>query len=392
MARRSLFLLVALLVAGTPRTAAAQQSMSDVLGFLLTNRSIITDDFVRDEQAAAATRETMTRFLLAELSMLPTASPASGFTYRLEPAFGADVRSSASFGPFFLQRSLTVGAGQTSFTLAFQRAGFSSIDGRPLRDGTLVATASRLRGDAQPFDTETISLDLDTATMTASGTYGVTDRLDLTVAVPFVRLRMKGERVDTYRGTRSVQATANASASGLGDIFVGGKYNVWRTGGSGVAIGADARLPTGDEENLLGAGKFSIAPRAIGSFDYGHVAVHGDFAYVTGGLSDAFEYGGAISIVASPRVTVGAEVLGRWMDSGGRLGESIQAHPHLADVETIRLVGISEPTTRYAVVGGVRWNVAARWLVNASVLRSVTTTGLQARWVPTVSLDYSFGW
>ena len=114
--------------------------MSDVLGFLLTNRSIVTDDFARDEQAAAATRETMTRFLLAELSMLPIASPASGFTYRLEPAFGADVRSSASFGPFFLQRSLTVGEGQTSFTLSLQRAGFASIDGRPLGDGTLVAT------------------------------------------------------------------------------------------------------------------------------------------------------------------------------------------------------------------------------------------------------------
>jgi hypothetical protein len=392
MAQGTFVTLATLLVTGTPGVAAAQQSMSDVLGFLLTNRSIVTDDFARDEQAAAATRETMTRFLLAELSTLPIASPASGFTYRLEPAIGADVRSSASFGPFFLQRSLTLGEGQTSFTLALQRASFATIDGRPLRDGTLIATASRLRGDAQPFDTETISLDLDTATMTASGTFGVTDRFDITLAVPFVTLRMNGERVDTYRGARSSQATARASASGLGDVFVGGKYNVWRHGGSGVAIGADARLPTGDDENLLGSGKLSIAPRAIGSFDYGRVAVHGDLAYVTGGWSDAFEYGGAISIAASPRVTVGAEVLGRWMDSGGRLVESIQAHPHLSDVETIRLVGTAEPTTRYAVVAGVRWNVAARWLVNASVLRSMTSTGLQARWMPTLSLDYSFGW
>ena len=58
----------------------------------------------------------MTRFLLEELSTRPVTSPATGFTYRLDPALGSDVRSSASFGPFFLQRSLTVGAGQVVVT------------------------------------------------------------------------------------------------------------------------------------------------------------------------------------------------------------------------------------------------------------------------------------
>ncbi len=365
--------------------------MSDVLSFLLTNRSIATDDFVRDEQAAATTRDTVTRLLLAELSMLPTASPASGFTYRLEPALGSDVRSSASFGPFFLQRSLTVGQGQTSFTVVLQRSAFSRIDGRPLRDGTLTATASRLQGETDPFDTETLSLQLDATTMTASGTHGLTDRIDITVAVPFVSLRLKGERVDDYRGARSVQATADANASGLGDVLVGGKYNVWRVGGSGIAIGGDVRVPTGDERNLLGSGKLSVAPRLIGSFDYDRVALHGDLGYVVGGLSDVFEYGAAVSVVTAPSVTVGAEVLGRRLASGGRLVESVQTHPHFADVETIRLVGIEGATERWIIAGGVRWNVAARWILTGSVLRSVTSTGLQAFWVPTISLDYSFG-
>ena len=392
MTRRRLFIALAILLfAGIPLPAAGQQSMTSVLGFLLTNRSIPTDDFVRDTQAADATRDTVIRFLAAELSTLPMASPASGFTYRLDPAFGADVRTSTSFGPFFMQRSLTVGEGQTAFTLTFQRLAFSSIDGRSLRNGSLTAIASRLQGEPGPFDTETLALELDAATMTASGTYGLTDRVDLTVAVPFVSLHLKGKRTDNYRGAATIQATADANASGLGDLLVAGKYNMWRVGGSGVSVGADARLPTGDEENLLGSGKLSVAPRVIGSFDSEWLAVHGEFGYVIGGLSDALEYGGALSVVASPRVTVGAEVLGRRMAAGGRLVESVQDHPHLTDVETIRLIGTTEPATRLLLVGGVRWNIAARWLVNASVLRSVTNSGLQAHWVPTVSLDYSFG-
>ena len=64
----------ALLFAIAPRTASAQ-SISDVLSFLVTNRSIPTDDFVRDEAAAAATRDTISGLLLLELATLPIARP-----------------------------------------------------------------------------------------------------------------------------------------------------------------------------------------------------------------------------------------------------------------------------------------------------------------------------
>ena len=384
-------LMMAVAIAASARPAIAQQSMSEVLSFLLTNRSIATDDFVRDAQAAAATRDTMTRFLLAEISTLPTSSPAGGFTYRLDQALGTDVRSSASFGPFFLQRSLTIGRRQVSFGVSMQRAAFTHIDGRPLRDGTLAATSSRFANETDPFDTETLSLRLDARTFTASGTFGLTDQVDMTVSVPLVELTLQGERTDTYRGTPLLQAAANATASGLGDIIVGGKYNVWRRGGGGIAVGAEARLPTGDEKNLLGTGNATIAPRVIGSAERDRVAVHGEVAYVAGGISDAIDYGAAISIVGGSRLTVGAEVLGRRMASGGRLVESIEPHPSLSGVETIRLLGTTDATTRVLFVAGVRWNAAASWLISASVLRSITDAGLTARWVPTIAIDYSFG-
>ena len=60
---------------------AAAQSVSDVLSFLLTNRGVQTGDFERDV-AAAATRDTVTTLLGAELATLPPSLSSAGFTYR----------------------------------------------------------------------------------------------------------------------------------------------------------------------------------------------------------------------------------------------------------------------------------------------------------------------
>src|SRR4030095_2988675 len=105
-----------------------------------------------------------------------------------------------------------------------------------------------------------------------SGNYGISDRMDIGAALPLVRLSLSGERVETYR-TRApqLQASATGTASGMGDVALRVKYNVFRAPGNGVAIGAEARLPTGDEENLLGAGEASLKPRVVWSGERGRV-------------------------------------------------------------------------------------------------------------------------
>ena len=268
----SIGLVAIVLVAASVQPAAAQQTISDVLSFLVTNRSIPTDDFVRDEQAAAATRDAISGFLLAELATLPISTSAGGFTYRLDPALGTVMRSSDSFGPFFTERSLTAGAGRSSFGVSYQSSIFANVDGRDLRDGTLVSTASTLRGASEPFDVETVSLRIRTDTMTVSGNIGVADRLDVSAAIPLVRLTLSGQRIDTYRGRAFIQATGSAAASGIGDAVIRAKYNVLRQGGSGLAVGGEGRLPTGNEDNLLGAGKATIKPRLIASFETARVS------------------------------------------------------------------------------------------------------------------------
>ena len=80
MTRVRLAAIVVLWVAVlAPRPALAQRSVTDVLSFLLTNRSIPTDDAALDQAAAEATRDTNARFQRLELATLPTISSSTGF-------------------------------------------------------------------------------------------------------------------------------------------------------------------------------------------------------------------------------------------------------------------------------------------------------------------------
>lgn len=384
--------LTPLMIVLAVSSARAQQSVSEIVLFLLTNRSVATDDFVRDADAALATYESLSRFLTVELGTLPIGSSAGGFAYRFDRSLGTLVLSSDNFGPLFTERSLTAGEGQTSFAVTYQHAGFDEIDGRPLRDGTLVSTATKLRSESEPFDVETLTLRVKADTVTFAGTYGVTDKLDLSMAIPIVRVSISGERFDTYRGRRFLQAGASVSASGLGDVVVRGKYNVLRTGsgGSGVALGAEVRLPTGDEENLLGASGFGVQPRLMASYETGNVAVSGNLGYAIRESSDELDYRGAVVVVGGRRLTLIGELLGRRL-SLGQLTEATTPHPQLTGVDTIRLTSVESGTNRVVMVAGFKWNIANTWLLNVSVLRPLTSSGLNAGWVPAFTFDYSFG-
>jgi hypothetical protein len=387
----SVFLVCVAMLLGPAAPAHAQETLNDVLSFLLLNRSIPTGDFSRDEQAAARTRDAIAGLLAAELGTLPINSPVSGFTYRLDPTLGSNVRATSSFGPFFTERSLTGGKGRGSFGVVYSQASFTTIDGRPLDDGTLVSTASRFTGDTLPFDAETVRLLMRTRMMTFLGQYGVTDRLDISAALPYVTMQLSGDRVDVYRGSTFVQATAVASASGIGDAVVRAKYNVLSWGASGLSAGAEVRLPTGDDENLLGTGEFVVTPRVIGTFEREWLGVHGSFGLGFGAPASEVQYAGAVTVAATSRITVIGEYIGRRLSDGGHLTEVVDRHPTLAGVETIRLSAASEPTTRGLVAAGVRWNVGAKWLLSATLMRAVTSAGLNARWVPAITFDYSLG-
>jgi len=274
--------LGALLVAAAPAHA---QTVSDVLTFLVTNQSVATGSIDRDREAALATSDTISRALRANLATLPVTASSGAFVYRLNPALGTVERATQSFGPFFVERALTAGRHQASFGMTYQHLHFTSLDGRTLRDGSLVTTANQFTDESAPFDVDTLSLNIDASVATLYGNVGVTDRVEVGFAAPFLALQMDGSRVNTYRGRTFTQATASARATGLADLVVRTKYTLFDENASGLAAAVDVRLPTGREEDLLGSGSAALKFSGIGSIDRGRTSAHANAGVSVGGLS-----------------------------------------------------------------------------------------------------------
>jgi hypothetical protein len=379
-----------LVLALTPAPVAAQ-SVSDVLSFLLTNRAVQTDDFQRDAAAAAATRDTVTTLLGAELATLPPSLSSAGFTYRFNSTLGTAERASTSFGPFFTERSLTSGRGQAALGVNMRFASYNRLDGRDLRDGTFVTTANQFRDEAEPFDVETLTLDIESRVLTFTGSYGVTDRFDLSAAVPMVELSMNGTRVNTYRGRQVVQAVADATSRGLGDVVVRGKYALLTGASEGLALAGEVRLPTGREDDLLGAGTTAFSALLIASSEHGPVGYHGNLSLSGGGLSNEVAYRGAVCFSVSDRVTLAGELVGRRYGDVGRITDVRGPHATIGNVDTIRLSPEDSSLSTAAVVLGAKWNLNGSWILSGHTQLPITDRGLRSGVVTLIGLDYAFG-
>lgn len=373
------------------RPAQAQdRSLRDILSFLVTNQAVPTADVVKDVEAAEATRDTIARALLLELAALPLATSPSAFTYRFNPALGTIERRAHSFGPFFVDRAVTAGRRQVSVGLAYRYARFTQLDGRSLRDGTLVTTANRFLDEPRAFDVEALTLNAASSTVTVFTNIGVTDWLDVGAAVPFVRFDMSGERVNTYRGSAVVQARAVGTSTGLADVAIRAKARLTGEGVSGLSGAFELRLPTGDPDNLSGAGRAGFKAALLGSVGRGPVDVHVNGAIAGGGISREIDISGAVAIAATPRLTLSAESLIRRVDELGGIADIAARHPLIVGVDTIRLLPVGGNATAVAGVAGVRWNPAETWLVNAYVMWAANDRGLTASPIPAISIDYSF--
>ena len=385
---RSFAAAVAVLLA--PSGAWAQQSVSDVLGFLVTNQSVATGSFERDRAAADATSATISRALLANLATLPVTTSSGGFVYRLNPELGTVERASPSFGPFFVERALTAGSRTASVGFTYQHMRFNALDGRELRDGTLVTTANQFVDEAEPFDVDRLALFIDADVATLYGNVGLGDSVEIGAAVPLVSLRLEGSRVNTYRGRTFTQATASATAVGLADMVVRTKVTLFERPGFGFAAATDIRLPTGRQADLLGTGSTSVRFSTIGSFEQPRASHHLNAGFSFGGFARELTLSAASAVAAAGTLTLTGELLGRWMDSPGGITPVSVRHPVLEGVQTQRLVPSGSTLAMLTVAPGFKWNVTDTWVLVGNVGIPVTSGGLTASFTPFVGIDYAF--
>jgi hypothetical protein len=371
---------------------ACGQSVSDVLTFLATNQSVETGNIARDRDAAQATSDTISRALVANLATLPVSSSSGAFVYRLNAELGTVERATQTFGPFFIERALTAGPRHSALGITFQHLEFTSLDGHNLRDGSLVTTANQFVDESTPFDVERLTLDVAADIATLYGSVGLTNRVEIGFAAPMIALRMSGQRVDAYYGRLSTQATASASALGLADLVVRSKFLLFNEpGAGGLAAAVDLRVPTGRREDLLGAGTASIKFTGIGSLETGRVETHANAGVSVGGLARELDYGAAVGVAATERLSLTGELLGRWIDTPGGIAAVSAPHPMLRDVNTIRLVPDASTLRITTVVPGFKWNITDTWVLVGNVSVPLTAAGLTSPITPIVGLDYSFG-
>jgi hypothetical protein len=232
--------------------------------------------------------------LVSQLVSVPLPSPAGGFTFQFDPTLGVFRRSTQSFGPILSERADTIGAHKVSVGFAYQRYTYDSVEGIDLASVPAVFThdnASQLGGREDVVVTSN-AIEATVDQSTAFVTFGITDSLDLSLAVPLVstqlhvtsdatihRLGTTNELTHFFRqsngdvGDRRL-FTASGAAAGIGDLLVRFKTTIMRRPASALAVGANLRLPTGDEMNLLGSGATGVQPFVVWSGTLGKLSPH----------------------------------------------------------------------------------------------------------------------
>src|SRR5262249_25040251 len=116
------------------------------------------------------------------------------------------------------------------------------------------------------------------------------------------------------------------TAAGIGDIALRAKYRV-PAGPVGIAGLFEARLPTGDETNLLGSGGVQAKVMGIVSFERGPVSPHLNLGYTfsgNGALPTATMHDEALvtagaDFAMTSRITMSFDALGRVVLDAGRM-------------------------------------------------------------------------
>jgi hypothetical protein len=362
--------------------------------------------------------------LVSQLVTVPLPSPASGFTYQLDPSTGVFQRSTRSFGPILTERAETVGAGRLSVGFALQRFTFDSIEDLDLDQVPAVFTHdnANLLGGRQDVVTTVNTINATVSQYTTFFTAGVTDRLDLSIAVPIVnsnlavvsdatirRLGTTNELTHFFRmangeiGDRRL-FTARASASGIGDVTLRAKHSLRKTAASAVAVGLDLRVPTGDAMELLGAGTAGVQPFAIWSATFDRLAPHLNVGYQWNGSSvlagnaatglsanfpDQLTYVAGADVAANPRITFAFDLLGRYVIDAKRMVR--QSFRALDDRSTFANIAFEDQSfSELSGAFGVKANVLGRLLLNVNLLFNLDTRGLRDKVTPLIGFDYSF--
>jgi hypothetical protein len=383
-----------------------------------------------------------------QLTTFPQATSWGGHLDDTRDVTGPIARSS------FAERAATLGKGVFAFGFGQQSLHYDRLDGIDLENGDLTfvfqhnnccgpnANPGQLTDLTPDFERDLleqkVGIDVDRNVFATVLEFGVTDRVDLGVVVPFVKLDMQtrvfsrilrtatpptdaeehGNAIPVHAfdplglGNRTTYASAHAR--GIGDIVVRGKAQLVKTeDGGGVSVAVNVTVPTGDEEDLLGTGVVRVEARGIWSQQFGRVGAHINGGYTTSGgslpasltapvdplsnralagedqltLPDEIGIVGGVEVAVAPRVGISGDIIARQLRNTWRFAGAAATFPSrfpspstasFSAASDLQAVGQDNLTQILAGLG-MRVHIARPLLLSVDVLLPVSGDGLMPK-------------
>ncbi len=356
-----------------------------------------------------------------QIASVPLGSSSGGFTFVRDPQTGGLRLKAETLGPSFAERPTTLGKrGAFNFGTYSQRTRFSSFEGLGLRDGEF---RLKVLLDGRPVD-DLFTLTLDVATVSTNmfATVGLHPSLDIGVTVPFVRVSLSGLRSSPRAGETG--PPVDMTASGLGDIQVRAKWAPIQGDRVALAAGFELRVPTADEEKLIGTGGYRPRLLMLASTNVGRVSPHVNLSYqfgegalvrvVPGGVDTVVrarpgdEVGLTLGaeVAVHPTVTLSGELIGRLLRNAARFrleeriitpeGSSAATVARFAQLARLGQPGLYTLNARvdslntWMVAGGIKTAILQHGLVRFDLLHSMSEAGLRPGLTTVIGFEYTF--
>ena len=339
----------------------------------------------------------------SEVSSLPLASPASGIIYENDPKLNLPVPSDETLGPVLTQRPETIGRHKLYIAATYQFFRFEDIDGLSLKNLPIFITVP-----GQGFEPTNNRLDLTVHQTTGYLTFGLTSRVDVSVAVPVLDIN---EQLTTsgveYNLTSSIiqpisSRSVSGSAVGIGDVILAAKGTLWKPKHGGLAFGTEVRLPSGDAMNFLGSGTIGVKPFLSWTYG-GRFAPHANISYEMNGesvlatnaagknghLPNRLFYSGGADVRVTKWMTIAADALSQRVFDSERVALTSVLQTN-QNVSYPSLVVSSSSYNRTDGSIGAKFKPFRNLIITGNLLVKLDQGGLRARTVPLGALSYTF--
>jgi len=442
--RRLLVVFCLWIAASLPAYGQLNTVFSDIFNEILGPRLSLSPGFHSNhfkpaaEQANAELVPALNSLITGNISSFPLSSTSAGVLFDFSS--GEPVRVTESLGPILAETGKTLGKGKFLAGANFTYLNLSRLRGLSTDQMQFTFTHQLVQKDTalgqNPNESDLIDVVMDLHTRVSIGaifaTIGVTNDLDLSVAIPIISVHLNGTAAATigsytfaegggtahhfYGGDSSKPVLVTTlpydeSATGLGDVALRVKYNLARGGSVDVASLLDIRFPTGKEEDFRGSGKPTYRLWAILSSRMGDVTPHLNVGYTRKPAelqSDALEFRVGFDNKLSSKLTFALDILGQ-IDLNK--SEAIHLAPGTATIidkiepgrivappgvvpQSIRVVNLSNIPDRtndntYAAAIGFRYAPSDPVIVFGNILIPLNDGGLRAQIAPTIGISVS---